>query len=90
MEGFGDQLKAMRTQRELSQDELAKALGLHQTTISGIERNERLPSLEILLAMSQLFEVPLEELLDEKALATSRAIARSVRSASTVKEVAHP
>lgn len=85
MNSFGEQLQTMRAQRELSQDELAKALGVHQTTISGIERNDRLPSTELVIALAQFFDVPLDELLDKDAWATSRALVRKARATATAE-----
>ena len=88
MKSFGEQLQAMRAQKNLSQDELAKALGVHQTTISGIERNERLPSPELLMNLSQYFEIALDKLLDKDAWAASRLMARTARAMTTESEPA--
>lgn len=84
MISFGDQLQKMRKERDLSQDDLAKALRIHQTTVSGIERNERLPSLELALEMSRFFGVPIDELLNKEAVESARAIARAARGTTAV------
>jgi transcriptional regulator with XRE-family HTH domain len=81
MSSFGEKLRAMRDARKLSQDGLAKALGIHQTTVSGIELNERMPSPELVVSISRFFDVPLEELLEPEAWATSRTMARNARAA---------
>lgn len=80
MNSFGEHLQMMRAQKDLSQDELAKALGVHQTTLSGIECNKRLPSAELVMALAQFFDVPLDELLNKDAWATSRSLARVARA----------
>lgn len=80
MQSFGERIQAMRLERNLSQSELAKELEIHQTTISGIERNERLPSPELLMRFARFFDVPLDKLLDPQAWEASRSIARTARS----------
>lgn len=87
MNGFGDKLQRLRKQRNLSQGDLAAELGIHQTTVSGIERNERLPSLELALTIARFFGIDADELLDKEAINTSRAIARAARG-TAVAEVA--
>jgi transcriptional regulator with XRE-family HTH domain len=79
MTSFGEILLRMRKERDLSQKALGEALGIHQTTISGIECTERLPSPELLLALSRFFDVPVKDLLDTEAWTTSRLIARDAR-----------
>src|SRR5712691_5848480 len=40
---FGELLKAIRTQKQISQQELASRMGVHRNTISAWERGDRLP-----------------------------------------------
>ena len=44
---FGKVLKALRTERGLSQEEFAMNVGLHRTYISQLERGLKSPSLRI-------------------------------------------
>lgn len=55
--GFGNALQAARKQRQLSQDQLAKATGLHRTHISLLERGRREPSLETLVKLCRALNV---------------------------------
>ena len=48
---FGQNIRRIRKQRGFSQEELADRCGLHRTYIGGIERGERNPSLENIVAI---------------------------------------
>ena len=49
---FGGNIRRIRKQRGFSQEELAHRSGLHRTYIGGIERGERNPSLENIVAIA--------------------------------------
>ena len=53
-------LKKIRTQKNLSQKELADGIGSCSRTISRIERGERNPSLEMALLIAKFLNVDLE------------------------------
>lgn len=55
-------LKQIRTERNLLQEDLATAIGSCGRTIGRIERGERNASLELALRLSQFLNVPVEEL----------------------------
>ena len=57
-------LRDLRQQRELSQEELARALKLSRQSIISLERGEYLPSSPVLLAMLEFFNCPIEQLVD--------------------------
>lgn len=44
---FGRRIRELRRDRELSQEELAERAGLHWTYVSGVERGQRAPSLDV-------------------------------------------
>lgn len=54
---FGTQLKELRQQSGLSQQELANAVGLAQTYISALENRESLPRAETLTILTEYFGV---------------------------------
>lgn len=66
LEKFGKQVRAMRTAKGISQEELAFRAGVHRTYLSGIERGERNPSLKNIAAIAEALQVPLAELFDFK------------------------
>lgn len=54
-------LKELRAQRNLKQEDLAVAIGSCCRTISRIEKGDRNPSLELALRIAAYLELPLEE-----------------------------
>lgn len=55
-----------RVQRGLTQDELAKAVGVSRQSIISIERGRYTPSLYLALRFAQFFHCPLDELFQLK------------------------
>jgi len=54
---FGKVLKALRTERGLSQEEFAMNVGLHRTYISQLERGLKSPSLRTIKKICDELEV---------------------------------
>ena len=61
----GLNVKAVRTERGLSQEELAFTCRVHRTYISGVERGVRNPTIVVLEKIATALEVPASRLLDE-------------------------
>ncbi len=64
---MNNRLRELRKQQKLTQDELAKALGVSRQTINAIENNKYNPTLELALRMARFMRIPVEQLflLDE-------------------------
>jgi transcriptional regulator with XRE-family HTH domain len=62
---FGPVLRRVRVERGLTQERLAEASGLHRTEISLLERSQRKPLLETVVALSRGLGVTPAELLHE-------------------------
>ena len=64
---MNNRLRELRKQQKLTQDELAKALGVSRQTINAIENNKYNPTLELALRMARFLRIPVEQLflLDE-------------------------
>jgi transcriptional regulator with XRE-family HTH domain len=60
---FGDNLKEVRTEKNLSQGDLAEMLGVHPTQLSRYERNLSSPSLELIVKLANALEVPTDRLI---------------------------
>jgi len=59
---FGDKLKAMRTAKALSQEQLAKRLSITKSMISAYENSVRLPSYDVLTKIALFFNVSFDYL----------------------------
>jgi putative transcriptional regulator len=57
-------IRKRRLERDLSQAELAQAMGVSRQTINSIETEKYTPSLPLALALGRYFRVPLEEMFD--------------------------
>jgi len=55
-------LKVERAILNLTQDELAKKIGVSRQTINSIEKNRYVPSTILALKLSQIFNKPVNEL----------------------------
>lgn len=60
---FGQRLKELRKQSNISQAELAKAINRSRPTIAGYEIGDRLPDIETLKKISEYFNVSIDDLL---------------------------
>ena len=49
---FGQRVKQLRTEADLTQEELAEKVGMHPTFISNLERGYRVPSLPTVLRVA--------------------------------------
>ena len=63
---FGKQIKQMRLERKLTQEQLANQLGVSRQAVSNWENNKNLPDLELIIAISKLFSVSLEAKQEEQ------------------------
>ncbi|MBN9112411.1 MAG: helix-turn-helix transcriptional regulator [Pseudonocardia sp.] len=63
LEQVGDRLKRIRTQRRLTLTAVADTTGISKSTLSRLETGQRRPTLELLLALSHEYRVPLDELV---------------------------
>ena len=65
---FGDRIKQLRLEKNLSQEKLSFATGFHRTYIGMIERGERNISLLNIAVFAKVFEINISELLDLKII----------------------
>lgn len=60
---FSDQIKALRKEKNLTQEEFAKKLNVSRQAVSNWENNRNLPDLEMLIQISSIFDISLDELI---------------------------
>lgn len=63
MVDFGVRLKKLRTNKKLTQEQLAERIGLTKSVISAYECSLRYPSYDILIALARTFGVTTDYLL---------------------------
>ena len=59
-------LKKVRIEHKMSQQEIAKKLNISQATYWGYEVGKYEPNIELLLKMSEIFNITLDELIKDK------------------------
>lgn len=63
MLNFGEKIKTLRKQKNLTQEQLAKRLWVTKSIISAYESEIRYPSLDMLIKLAQTFSVSTDYLL---------------------------
>ncbi len=56
-----NEVRALRTERHLSQEDLARVVGVSRQTINSIEKERYTPSLPLAMALARYFETTVEE-----------------------------
>ena len=67
-QGIGQRIKALRIEKDLTQEELGEKLGLDKGTVSKMERDENAPTAKTLLALKKLFGVSTDWILTGEGL----------------------
>lgn len=80
---FGEKLKSERKNKGWSQEELAEKLFVSRQSVSKWENGQNYPSIEIIIKLSDLFGVTIDELLRSDEELTRKVIHDS-------KQLAHP
>lgn len=75
---FNNKLYNLRKQKGLSQEELASRLNVSRQTVSKWEVGESTPDMEKLAAISELFEVSLDELVLDKKPKQQEVVAEQI------------
>ena len=57
-----NRVKALRTGRNWTQEQLAERVGVSRQSINSIERNRYVPSLQLALKFARVFECPTDEI----------------------------
>lgn len=60
---FGKQIRQIRTGRKLTQEQMAAMLNVSRQAVSNWENNKNLPDLELLILISKVFSLSLDQLI---------------------------
>lgn len=63
---FGENLKTLRKNKGITQEELAARLNVVRQTISKWEKGQSVPDAEMLVKLAEIFEVPVSQLLGSR------------------------
>ena len=63
---FGERIAKLRIAKGLSQNQLSQMLGVKRSVVSYYESGDRLPSFDVLIEMSRVFNVSIDYLLKGK------------------------
>ncbi len=79
LDALGPRLRALRQQRGVTLAGLSAATGISVSTLSRLESGRRKPTLELLLLLARVHQVPLDELVGMPAPGDPRVRARPLR-----------
>jgi transcriptional regulator with XRE-family HTH domain len=65
MLNLGERITQLRKQKGLSQQELARQIGVSRTIVGNYERNTNTPSIEVLSKIAKTFDVTIDFLIGE-------------------------
>lgn len=80
IEIFSQNLRSLREEREMTQEDLAQLLGISRQSIISLERGRCLPSLPLAIHFAEVFNLALDDILrpnDEPVLLGNRQEAES-------------
>lgn len=78
-------IKILRTEKNLSQEELAKQIHVTQTMISQLEKGKKQPSREVAESLADFFEVTLDYLLGRTAERNNSYFANNISGRNLVQ-----
>lgn len=77
---FGERLAEIRRKKKISQDEIAKKIGVHAPVIGRYERGEVKPSIEVAVKIAEALNVPLDYLVGSTDLILDKSIVSRIQN----------
>lgn len=89
MRTFGDTLKKLRKKKDIRQEDVAKALGVQETTISNWENNRRIPEdHQMLVKIAEFFDCTTDYLLGKEDFPKGILVIKESLESFLPKEIA--
>ncbi|WP_096304915.1 helix-turn-helix domain-containing protein [Jatrophihabitans sp. GAS493] len=79
LDAVGPRLRALRQRRGATLAQLSTSTGISVSTLSRLESGQRRPTLELLLLLARVHQVPLDELVDAPTTGDPRVHARPLK-----------
>ncbi|WP_436846331.1 helix-turn-helix domain-containing protein [Streptomyces shenzhenensis] len=79
LDAVGPRLRAMRRDRGITLADLTAMTGVSESTLSRLESGQRRPSLELLLPLARIYDVPLDDLVGAPRTGDPRIHLKPVR-----------
>jgi transcriptional regulator with XRE-family HTH domain len=83
---FGERLLYTRKKKKISQEELAKQIGVHAPVIGRYERDEVKPSIEVAYKIAQTLEVGLDFLTGLSDVELEKSLIETITNIQLLKE----
>ena len=83
---FGKRLLEIRKSKKLSQDGLAKQLGVHGAVIGRYERDEVKPSIDMATKIAEILKVSLDYLVGNRDLMLDISLVQKIEEIQKLKE----
>ena len=83
---FGKRLTAIRKSRKVSQEDLAKMIGVHAPVIGRYERGEVKPSIEVATKIANAMSVSLDYLVGNSDLQLDQVVIKRIEDIQKLKE----
>jgi len=77
---FGDRLSEIRKKKKISQDDLAKKIGVQAPVIGRYERSEVKPSIEAVVKIAEALNVSLDYLVGSTGLILEKGIVNRIQN----------
>ncbi|MFY0599858.1 MAG: helix-turn-helix transcriptional regulator [Cyclobacteriaceae bacterium] len=83
---FGKRLSEVRKDKKMSQDEIAKKVGVHGAVIGRYERDEVKPSIEMATQIAEALQISLDYLVGSTDLMLDKAIVKRIQDIQKLSE----
>lgn len=83
---FGERIKSIRKKENLTQEQFAVKLNVSRQAVSNWENNKNLPDIGMLILMSNVFEVSLDELIKGENQMNNNMTEKVIRDGSETRK----